>query len=103
MGSLSFNFMATENLSITQVQFGTANTMVNATVINTGTTDIIIVDATVTGVGVTDASLASDVTVGEGQTVTITMTTNAAWTAGNLYQIELLSKKGNQFAYSDTA
>ncbi len=102
MGSLSFNFMNTEQLTITSVTFGSANTTIVASVQNTGTVDVIINDATVTGKDVTGASVTST-TIGEGDTGTITITVTGTWTAGNLYNIELLSTKGNKFAYSETA
>ncbi len=106
MGSLSFNFMATENLSITKVTFGTSNsthTTATVSVRNTGTTDVTIVDASVIGYNVTAASIAADKVVGEGTTDTVSVTITGHWVTGNLYQIELLSSKGNQFSYSETA
>ena len=105
MGSLSFNFMATENLSITKVTFATGNlthTSATVSVRNTGTSDVIITDATVVGYNVTATSVSST-TIGEGTTGSITLTLTGWWVAGNLYNIELLSSKGNQFSYSKTA
>jgi hypothetical protein len=98
---LSFNFMQTKQLQITKVEFVSGST-VNVTVMNTGTSDVIISDATVTGFGVTDASVSST-TIGEGTAPTLTLTTNAPWTPGNLYNIELISSKGTKFTYTETA
>ena len=102
MGSLSFNFMATEQLTITSVTFGPANTTITANVQNTGTTDVIIAGCEVTGNNVTAATCPST-TVGEGESGSITITTTGVWSPTNLYNIELLSTKGNKFAYSETA
>jgi flagellin-like protein len=105
MGSLSFNFMATENLSMTKVTFAAGNathTSATVTARNTGTTDVVITDASVVGYNVTAASV-SETTIGEGTQGTITITLTGQWVTGNLYNIELLSSKGNQFSYSETA
>ena len=102
MGSLSFNFMATEQLTITSVSFGPANTTILCDVLNTGTVDVIITGAEVTGNGVTGASVVST-TIGEGTAGSVNVTVTGAWSATNLYNIELVSTKGNKFAYSDTA
>jgi hypothetical protein len=99
---LSFNFIQTEQLQITKVEFGSASTMINVTVMNTGTSNVIISDATVTGFGVTDASV-SQTSIVEGTAQTLTLTTDAAWTTGNLYNIELISSKGTKFTYTDTS
>jgi flagellin-like protein len=105
MGSLSFNFMATENLSITKVTFASNNattSLATVSVRNTGTTDVIITDASVIGYNVTAATVAST-TIGEGTSGTVSLTLTGWWVAGNLYNIELLSSKGNQFSYAETA
>jgi flagellin-like protein len=104
MGSLSFNFMNTEQLTITEVSFASSTT-IDVTVQNTGTTDIVISGVDVTGLNVTGASLDSGtVTVlkGESENIDITVTGDGIVTA-SLYQIELLSSKGNKFSYSETA
>ncbi len=109
MGSLTFNFMATENLSITKVEFsGASNNAMNVTVLNTGTNDVIIDSCTVTGYGATGYTITIDntapvkVTAGSSLTVNLDLGTGT-WTAGNLYTVEFLSTKGNKFAHTDTA
>jgi flagellin-like protein len=104
MGSLSFNFMSTEQLTITGVTFGPANTTITARVLNTGTVDVIISGATVTGNGVNSVSVAVPVNIGEGVAEDVNITiTDGAWSPTYLYNIEIVSTKGNVFAYSDTA
>jgi len=106
MGSLSFNFMATENLSITKVAFSANNSThstATLTVRNTGTTDVIITAAAVEGYNVTAASISADKSIGEGTTDTVTVTLAGYWVAGNLYNVELQSTKGNKFTYTETA
>ena len=100
--SLTFTFMETEQLTITKVEFGSAATMINVTIMNTGTTDVVLNAVTVTGSGVTGSSIAST-TIAKGATVEVSITVTGAWAAGNAYNIELLSTKGNKFAYTETA
>ena len=106
MGSLTFTFMETEQLSFTQVEFQTptTNTRIVVTLQNTGTTDMVIIQATVTGYEVDEVVDFTDVTVdaGDSPSITIDMTSDV-WTAGKAYNIELLSSKGNKFAYTETA
>ena len=106
-GSLTFTFMETEQLTITKVAFGDADTEVNATVMNTGTTDVIISGCTVTGLGVTATDFTplapAGVTIAKGTTVQVNMTATGGWSAGISYKVELLSAKGNKFSYTATA
>jgi flagellin-like protein len=107
MGSLSFNFMNTENLQITNVAFsGATDNAINVTVLNTGTTDVTIVSCTVTGLGAGGAGTIDTpdpALIGEGESEDLDITLAGTWTAGNLYNIELLSSKGNKFTYTATA
>jgi flagellin-like protein len=104
MGSLSFNFMSTEQLTITGVTFGTNSTTIQVHALNTGTVDVIVSGCTVTGNGVNATSVTVPVTIGEGETADVDITiTEGQWSATYLYNIELVSTKGNVFAYSDTA
>jgi flagellin-like protein len=104
MGSLSFNFMATEQLTITGVTFGTNSSTIQVHCLNTGTVDVIVSGCTVTGNGVNSTSVAVPVTIGEGDVANVDITiTEGQWSATYLYNIELVSTKGNVFAYSDTA
>jgi len=110
MGSLTFTFMETEQLTITKTAFGgTDNKAITVTVMNTGTTDVVINAANVAGYNVTSAVTvdSSPVTLGEGTTTAVVINlaagANDGWTAGSAYNIELLSTKGNKFQYTDTA
>ncbi|MFC1486503.1 archaellin/type IV pilin N-terminal domain-containing protein [Thermoproteota archaeon] len=107
MGSMTFNFMETEQMSITSVTFtdNTSPTLDTITVYvqNTGTTDIEISEtAAATGNGITGAStVAGPVTAGGTASFVVTLTGELE--AGSLYNVELLSTKGNKFSYTDTA
>jgi flagellin-like protein len=106
MGSLTFNFMDTEPLTITKVSFPTGDTdAINVTVMNTGTSDIIITGVTVTGSGVTGATLdVTSYTITKGDTSEqIDIDLTGAWVAGAAYNVELLSSKGNKFSYTEIA
>jgi flagellin-like protein len=106
MGSLTFTFMATEELKITSVTFpSTGNTTITVNVMNTGTSDVAIVTAVkVTGYHVTGGTTTA-ATVGKGEPGTFTVTLNAgeSWAEGSSYTVELLSTKGNKFTYTETA
>ncbi len=111
MGSMTFTFMETEQLTITNVAFsGTDNKVITATVLNTGTTDVIISAANVAGYNVTTNAVvitSSPITLGKGTTTPVEMTLAAGatngWISGSSYSIELISTKGNKFSYTATA
>ena len=102
MGSLSFNFMATEQLTITSVSFSPNNTTITCNVLNTGTVDVIITGAEVIGNNVTGASV-NTTTIGEGEPGQVIVSVTGNWSPTMTYTIQLISTKGNKFAYSDTA
>ena len=106
MGSMTFTFMETEQITITGVAFSdtaTVNDIITVTLINTGTTDITLSGATVTSMNGTITL--GTTAIGQGtaaQTVVLTLDTDT-WTAGDPYTIELVTSKGNRFSYTDTA
>ena len=107
MGSMTFTFMETEQLTITSVTFnnvaGLNTDTITVNVQNTGTTDIVLTTtATVTGNNVT-AAATTEATVTAGTTGQFTVTLTGGLIDGSSYKIELLSTKGNKFAYTDTA
>jgi flagellin-like protein len=100
MGALTFNFMATEQLKITNLQFGgtTGNGTVTITMQNTGTNPVTITEVHVNNAG---NLLTSSITLpANNQTST---TVNYDWTYGAQYEVELRSSKGNQFTYTGNA
>ena len=104
MGALTFTFMETEQLTYTEVDFGTGNTTIAVTVENTGTADVVVTKATVTGYNVDETVNFDDVTVPKGDSAPITLTlTSGQWVAGRAYDIELLTAKGNKFITRATA
>ena len=103
MGSLTFTFMATEELKITSIDFDTTGDIITVNYQNTGTTDVTITGVTVTGGNVTTATLTSaTVLKGTSDSINVTISTNTLM-AGTAYNVELLSSKGNKFQYTDTA
>jgi flagellin-like protein len=105
MGALTFNFMATEQLKITNVQFGSATNMVNVTMQNTGTTPVTINEVHINnGATLTFAYKGTTITSMTLPANTQNMTTiTFTWTNGAQYEVEMRSTKGNQFTYSATA
>ena len=107
MGSMTFTFMETEEISVTSLTFSDIGTLNGDTIVvntqNTGTTDVsITATVTVTGANVTAASTtAATITAGEVGTFTVTLTGELE--AGSKYNVELLSTKGNKFSAVGTA
>jgi flagellin-like protein len=101
MGALTFTFMATEQVQVTNMSFGT--TWIAATINNTGTSPVTINEAWVNNVkqatfnpsGVLPKVIAANL----GYQLNITYTV----VNGNNYQVKLVSSKGNQFLYSAVA
>jgi flagellin-like protein len=104
MGALTFNFMATEQIKVTNVQFyttvvpgGTNN--VTITMQNTGTTPV-----TVTEVHINNAAtnlLALQFTIPANTLMLANVT--SPWVNGAQYEIEARTSKGNQFTYTASA
>ena len=106
--SITFRFMATEQLEIQGATFsgasGAANNTITMTVQNTGTANLT-VDKYKLGVSGTQHDI-TDVTVPEGASKTVTCTTGAdgeAWTDGTTYDIYMITSTGKQFPYRATA
>ena len=109
MGNMTFQFMDTEQIQVTNLAFSDDDS-VTATLMNTGTTDVIIGAATVSGYNITTTTFTitgNSVTILEGQSgsVPITFTAGASdgFVAGHTYTVELVSAKANKFTYSETA
>jgi len=102
MGALTFNFMATEQLKVTNLQFGQDRTIMNVTMLNTGTNPV-----TITEIHVNNGNNLLDtpftVLANGNHTETVTYNAPTGWTPGAQYEIEIKSSKGNQFTYTATA
>jgi len=100
MGALTFTFMATEQVKITNVVFGGSggSKYINITVQNTGTSPVTINELWINGAKQT--SFSSTTISANTQTV---INLSFTWTAGSKYEIKLVSSKGNQFYYTATA
>jgi flagellin-like protein len=100
MGALTFNFMATEQGQIWNLQFtaGTPGTVL-VTFNNTGTTPITLNQAWVNGQQQTVGTFPYTVTANNGTQITITM----AIISGASYEVKLTSSKGNAFIRSGVA
>jgi len=112
MGSMTFQFMETEECRINSASFNLVPTTADTialTIMNTGTTDVIFSSATITGGGTTTnvatAGIAytSGTSLAGGETEVITLTTAADFVSGTPYSISILTSKGNAFTYTATA
>ncbi len=91
MGALTFSFMGSSSISITNVEFvDTGTHYINITVKNTGTNQVTISSVTVNDhVESTDPTI---LTLDSGISDTIKI--SKVWTAGNPYKIELFDASG---------
>ena len=100
MGALTFGFMGgSEQVKIVGVQFLSEN-QIKVTVQNAGTSAVVIVSAKVND-EVIAATTPEDPTIDAGEQETITFDYN--WTAGNSYNVGVVTKAGNVFTYYATA
>jgi flagellin-like protein len=95
MGALTVGFMGTEELKITSMSFPTGQIKIVAN--NTGTTSVTINEFWVNGVKQTYTPQTVDANEGVAATVSY------SWTAGDNYQVKLISAKGNTFMYTAIA
>jgi hypothetical protein len=107
MGALTFNFMATEQISITKADFGglTPSQTLILTLANSGSSAVIINSATING-GTPTVAIQTPGTVtvpGNTANTTITLTLGTNWVSGYTYNIKLSSQKGNSFTYTAVA
>jgi len=103
MGALTFTFMKTEELKITNMQFlGTSpNQYMNVTVTNPGTSKVTISTVRVNDVTIT-AAITGSLEWANGNSHDIRF--NYAWTSGHKYKVTLLSASGTTVAaYESTA
>jgi flagellin-like protein len=109
MGALTFTFMATEQVQITNMAFGpSANpSWIAVTVNNTGTSPVTMNEAWINNVKHTTtfpaSQLPANIGANSGLVLNITMTNTPLMVNGNNYQVKLVSSKGNQFMYSAVA
>jgi flagellin-like protein len=104
MGALTFTFMATEQLQITNLSFNVgpvATGWVEVTVNNTGTSPATLNEAWVNNVKYTTTTpaLPSGGTIAANKGLVLRIT-SVVVNAGSNYQVKLVSSKGNQFMYS---
>jgi flagellin-like protein len=95
MGALTFTFMQTEEVKLTDLYFTTGN--IRVTVKNTGTTPVTIQQGYVNTV---DQSITSFTVNGNSQYL---LNITYSWTAGNKYDVKLESSQGNTFLRTETA
>jgi flagellin-like protein len=103
MGALTFTFMATEEVQITNMLFGPAGTSWIAVIVNnTGTSPVTMNEAWLNNVKQTTFNTnQSPGTINANAGAVINMTTTV--TNGNNYAVKLVSAKGNQFTYTARA
>jgi hypothetical protein len=96
----SFTFMETEELRITNAEFASMGTpTITVSVQNTGSTQVTVTSAIVNGASMTATSTPTDIS--EGGTASVAVTgASLDYDAGTSYTIELVTSKGNKFAYT---
>ena len=102
MGALTFTFMSTEELKITNVEFipvgQTSGTSINMTIQNTGTSTVTVTEI---WVGTTQYTYTSGNTIPANSQTEFPI--SQSWTAGNSYSFKVVTSKGNQFYYTAKA
>jgi len=100
MGALTFTFMGTEELKITNLGFeGVAGSRyINVTLQNTGTSPI-----TINEIWVNNEKKWTTGDTISANSQKIIKVTPYEWANGNNYQIKVVTSKGNQFYYSAVA
>jgi flagellin-like protein len=98
MGALTFSFMATEQIKMTNAQFY-VNNNVTVTMQNTGTTSVTITQININN-GPTNY-LTAPFTIPSNTQVVANIT--FAWAYGSSYEFEARTAKGNEFTYAVTA
>ena len=106
MGGMTVGFMETEELKITNVEFGTDT--ITLTVSNTGTTSVILEQASIDNavsdfVLYDDANPAVEATSLPKNAKGYTVVIDATVISGNSYALKLVSTKGNYYAYNAIA
>jgi len=104
MGALTFTFMKTEELKITNMTFagtsGVANNTISLSVRNSGTSKVTVTEVKVNDVVKTFSGTAA---YDAGATGTITVYMGSGyWTTGNKYKVSLLSATGTTVAAYET-
>jgi deoxyribose-phosphate aldolase len=106
MGALTFQFTATEQINITNMNFDVTNKRIIVTANNTGTTSVTINEAWVNNAKQTSVkddalnNLPVTIDANKGKVFNITM---SSMSQGYAYQVKLISSKGNAFLYTGTA
>ena len=102
MGSMSFNFMKTEELRITGCMWAPDSSHANITVINTGSNKVSINSVQLDGTAVAEYTFVSgDSTVDAGETVTIKV---FDFFVGNArHQFSVITNSGNRFVLVEKA
>ncbi len=104
MGALTFNFMGTEEMSITNMGFDVTLNQIKVTANVTGTTQVTINEIWVNGVKQTSTitpGLPKSIPANTGVQFVIAYT--GTLVPGSQYQVKLVSAKGNQFPYTAVA
>jgi len=111
MGALTFTFMKTEELKVTNVVWATGNTKAVLTVKNTGTGGLTLsairVNANLNTTSPGWDSVGAKYTMNPGDTATVNVYA-AGWgltgfTSGTKYEFALYTATGNRYPYTDTA
>jgi len=99
MGALTFTFMATEQIKITDLVFVSGTTeYIRAYIKNTGTSTVTITKAWING---EEYSLSSSFDVDANSQYILNMTYD--WDSGSTYEVKLQSSSGNAFYRTETA
>jgi len=101
MGALTFTFMKTEELKVTNIVWASGNVNATLTVKNTGTATL-----TINSVKVNDLSATmtpSSITLQPGDPYSITVTRSGNFVSGTKYEFAFYTATGNRYPYTAVA
>lgn len=101
MGALTFSFTQNEQLTYTAYTWGASNAYFNMTVKNIGSSDLTIASIKVDGNSVTPNAPTLPYLLTKGTSVTVKVT--STFNSGVGYNFIVVTAKGNQFPYTQTA
>ena len=97
VGSLTFTFRQTEELSFTSYTWGTSNAYCLIQIKNTGSSGLSISEIRVNDVACADDGIATPYTLDPGSIVTLNVTRTGGYTSGVKYEFKVITAKGNTF------
>ena len=96
-GSLTFTFMQTESITVTNFDWGADNAYCLIDIVNTGSTDLSICEVRVNDEPAADDGIITPYTLAGGDAVTLNVTRVGGYVSGAEYRFEVITSAGSSF------